>query len=111
MDGRLVGLVGGIAGGVVGIMGGLVGTYFSINNTNGPKERAFVIRAAAVCWLGVSAFLACLFLLPLYWSPLLQVVCLPLHLRFIRWVNEGQARAKVEDMTDAELSDRRAVDV
>ena len=65
MDGSMVGLVGGIAGGVVGVMGGIVGTYFSIKNTKGPKERAFAIRAAALCWLGVSAFLACLFLLPL----------------------------------------------
>ena len=45
-------------GGVVaGVMGGIVGTYFSIKNAKGPKERAFAIRAAALCWLGVSAFL------------------------------------------------------
>ena len=36
------GLIGGIAGGVIGIAGGLVGTYFSIKNTRGPRERAFV---------------------------------------------------------------------
>ena len=108
MDGSMVGLVGGIAGGVVGVMGGIVGTYFSIKNTKGPKERAFAIRAAALCWLGVSAFLACLFLLPLYWRLLLWVVYLPSLFWFIRWANEGQAVARVEDMTQADLPGRQA---
>ena len=102
MDGSMVGPVGGIAGGVVGVMGGIVGTYFSIKNTKGPKERAFAIRAAALCWLGVSAFLACLLLLPLYWRLLLWVVYLPSLFWFIRWANEGQSGARVEDMTQVD---------
>ena len=103
MDGSMVGLVGGIAGGVVGVMGGIVGTYFSIKNTKGPKERAFAIRAAVLCRLGVSAFLACLFLLPLYGRLLLWVVYPPSLFWFIRWANAGQAGARVEDMTQADL--------
>ncbi len=102
MDGGTVGLIGGIAGGVVGVMGGIVGTYFSIRNTNGPRERAFAIRAAALCWLGVSAFLACLFVLPLYWRLLLWVVYPPLLFWFIRWANEAQAGARAEDMTQTD---------
>lgn len=83
MDGRLVGLIGGIVGGIIGVMGGIVGTYFSIKNTHGPKEKAFAIRAAALGWLGCSAFLACLLLVPLPWRVLLWVVCLPLLFWFI----------------------------
>jgi len=33
------GLIGGIIGGIIGVAGGIIGTYFSIKNTNGPKER------------------------------------------------------------------------
>ena len=104
MDGRMVGLVGG----VVGVMGGIVGTYFSIKNTKGSKERAFAIRAPVFCWLGVSAFLACLFLLPRHWGLLLWVVYLPLLFWFIGWANEGQAGARVKDMTQADLPGRKA---
>jgi hypothetical protein len=111
MDSRMVGLVGGIAGGVVGVMGGIVGTYFSIKNTNGPKERAFAIRAAALCWLGISAFLACLFMVPVQWRVLLWVVYLPGLFWFIRWANGGQVRARVEDMTEREPPGGRALGV
>ena len=107
MDGSMIGLVGGIAGGVIGVMGGLAGTYFSIKNTNGPRERAFVIRAAALCWLGVSAFLACLFLLPRYWGLLLWVVYPPSLFGFIRWANQRQGGARLEDMTQADLPGRQ----
>ena len=58
------GLVGGVAGSLLGVVGGLIGTYFSIKNTNGPRERAFMIRSAIVCWLAVSVFLATMFLVP-----------------------------------------------
>jgi uncharacterized membrane protein YfcA len=108
LDSNTLGLVGGIAGGVLGVMGGIVGTYFSIKNTNGPKERAFAIRAAILCWFGVSAFLACLFLLPMNWRLLLWVVYLPCLLWFGRWANQRQAGARVEDMTQADLPGHRA---
>jgi hypothetical protein len=107
----MVGLVAGIAGGVVGVMGGVVGTYFSIKNTKGPKERAFMIRAAAFCWFGASAFLTCLSLLPLHWSWLLWVVYLPPLFWFITKANMGQARAQVEDMTQDDLSVPQASDL
>lgn len=98
MDGRVVGLVGGIAGGVIGVLGGIVGTYFGVKNTHGLEERAFAIRAAALCWLGVSTFLACLFLLTPPWRPLLWVVYLPSQFWLIRWMNKGQAHARIKDM-------------
>lgn len=71
MDG---GLIGGIVGGVLGLAGGIVGTYFSIRNTNGPRERAFMIKASIVTWIALAGFLLLLLLLPppynfLLWIP------------------------------------------
>ena len=97
MDDRMVGLVGGIAGSVIGEMGGLVGTYFSIKTTNGPRERAFMVRAAVLCWLGITAFLAGLFLMPRPWNMLLWAVYVPALMVFIQWANLGQARARAEE--------------
>lgn len=62
--GAMWGLIGGIAGGVIGLAGGVVGTYSSIKNTNGPRERAFVVKSAVVCWIAVLLFLALLLSLP-----------------------------------------------
>jgi hypothetical protein len=67
----MIGLVGGIAGGVIGLLGGVVGTYFSIKNTAGPRERAFMIRASVLAWVVMTLFLAGLWLTPLAYRPLL----------------------------------------
>lgn len=56
--------VGGIAGGLIGLAGAVFGTYLSVRNTHGPRERAFMIRAVAVIWVGGLAFLGLLLGLP-----------------------------------------------
>ncbi|KPJ72805.1 hypothetical protein AMJ52_05050 [candidate division TA06 bacterium DG_78] len=68
------GIIGGIIGGVIGVIGGLVGSYFSIKNTNGPKERAFMIKFVIIGWIAIIVFLLLLFYLPkpynfLLWIP------------------------------------------
>lgn len=68
------GVIGGIVGSVVGVAGGIIGTYFSIKNTNGPRERAFMIKASVVGWIALSLFLGLMFALPnpygyLLWIP------------------------------------------
>jgi uncharacterized membrane protein YfcA len=86
MDPGTVGLIGGIAGSVVGVLGGAVGTYFSIKNTSGPRERAFMVRMAALTWVVVTAFLAALWLTPHVYPPLLwlpYLLFLPLGIRFM----------------------------
>jgi len=62
--GQIGGLVGGILGCVLGLAGGIIGTYFSIKRTNGPRERAFMIQSAVVCWVAIIIFLGLLFTLP-----------------------------------------------
>ncbi len=91
------GLVGGIVGGVLGLLGGVVGTYFSIKNTSGPRERGFMIRVAVVAWIVVTAFLIGLMMLPrpynfLLWVP--YAIALPLG---IVWCNRRQRTIRTEE--------------
>jgi hypothetical protein len=30
----------------LGVLGGVIGTYFSVKNTSGPREQAFMIRVS-----------------------------------------------------------------
>ncbi len=97
MDGGQVGLIGGLVGGAIGIAGGAAGTYFSIKNTNGPRERAFMIRVSVVTWFVISAFLAGLLLLPRPYNWFLWIpygIALPLSI--IR-LNRRQARIRSEE--------------
>jgi uncharacterized membrane protein YfcA len=92
-----IGLIGGIIGGALGVAGGAVGTYFSIKNTAGPNERAFMIRLSVVVWVAVTAFLVGLLMLPkpfnwLMWVP--YAIALPLG---IRWSNRRQLQIRAEE--------------
>ena len=58
-----LGLIGIIVGSVVVLAGGLFGTYCSIKNTNGPRERAFMIKANVVVWIAVLIYLGLLLIL------------------------------------------------
>lgn len=84
------GLIGGLVGGVLGVLGGAVGTWFSIKNTAGPRERMFMVRVAMVAWIVVTAFVLGLLMLPQPWNFLLWVpygIALPLG---IIWTNRRQ---------------------
>lgn len=91
------GLLGGLVGGVLGVLGGAVGTYFSIRNTAGPRERMFMVRVAIVAWIGVTAFVLGLLMLPLPYNFLLWVpyaIALPLG---IIWSNRRQRSIRAEE--------------
>ncbi len=94
MDSLTVGLIGGTAGAVVG-------TYRSLKNTNGPRERAFMIRWSVAFWLGLLAFLTGLALLPMAWRAPLCGVSTPLLIYVIRKAYERWALAKAEDQAEA----------
>lgn len=68
------GLVGGILGGTLGLLGGAIGTYASIKNTQGPKERAFMVRASVIAWIGIITFLVLLLALPKPYNYLMWAV-------------------------------------
>ena len=91
-------LIGGIiVGSLIGIAGGVVGTYFSIKNTLGPRERAFMIRASVVAWVAITAFLVGLFLLPNPYRHFLWIPYVPALLLGIRWSNRRQLQIRAEE--------------
>jgi Ca2+/Na+ antiporter len=82
--GEIGGWIGAIVGGLGGLAGGIIGTYFSIKNTNGPRERTFVIKAAVICFVAVVVFLVVLFAVPnpyrwLVWIP--YAILLPVGIK------------------------------
>ena len=58
------GTIGGILGGLDGLFGGIIGTYCSIKNTNGPRERAFVIKVCVIGWIAILVFVGLMIALP-----------------------------------------------
>ncbi len=97
MDQRMVGLVGGIAGGLIGLMGAAIGTYYSIRNTNGPRERAFVIRSA----VGFGIAVAVLAVAPWFAPPSVRAMvaaCFGLAIApAIHFLNRRQERIRREE--------------
>ena len=91
------GTAGGIIGGILGFAGGAIGTYASIKNTAGPRERQFMVRTAIVAWVLITLFLILLFVLPnpyrwLVWIP--YGVTLPLA---IVSLNRKQQAIRLEE--------------
>ena len=93
----LGGWIGGILGAVLGTLGGVIGTYVSIRNTNGPRERAFAIKASIVCWVFVLAFVAGLLLIPGWYRHLLWIPYGILLFVGIRLWNKTQLRIRQEE--------------
>jgi len=92
------GWIGGIVGVVLGMIGGIIGTYFSIKSTNGPRERAFMVKTAVVCWIAMVVFLVLMFLLPspyrhFLWIP--YAILLPLGITF---ANRSQQRIRKKEL-------------
>ncbi|MDD4872545.1 MAG: hypothetical protein PHR77_18500 [Kiritimatiellae bacterium] len=95
--GQMWGWAGGILGCIIGLAGGIFGTYCSIKNTNGPRERAFMIRSSVVCWIVIILFLGLMFALPspyryFLWIP--YAILLPLGIIF---GNRTQQRIRKEE--------------
>jgi hypothetical protein len=90
-------LIGAMAGGALGIAGGAAGTYFSIKNTDGPRERRFMIRVAVAGWAAITAFLALLYFTP---EPYRWLLWLPYGILLaagILWCNRRQAAIRIEE--------------
>ena len=99
--GRIGGWAGGILGGSIGILGGVIGTYFSIRNTKGPRERAFMVRASIVCWIGVGVFVLGMWLVPApYKYGLIAIYVVSLVLA-VRYWNKRQAAIRAEESSRA----------
>lgn len=90
--GAMWGLTGGIGGAVIGLIGGVIGTYFSISNTDGPRERAFMVKAAVVCWIAAIVFLGLLRLLP---NPIRWLAWVPFSILLHLGIIYGNRRQQV----------------
>jgi len=73
MDQKTLILIFSVGGSLVGVLGGAIGTWFSIRNTSGPRERAFMVRTAAVMWVMISLFLVLLYFLAEPWNRLIWI--------------------------------------
>ena len=94
------GIIAAIVGGAVGVLGGVIGTYFSIRNTNGPRERAFVIQASVVCVVFVLAFVGCMCLLPGVYKIYIVPVYIVVLVAGIQFCNKKQQRIRREESKD-----------
>lgn len=104
MSGATWGWIGGILGAVLGTLGGAVGTYFSIKNTKGPRERAFMVRCAVIAWIAIFVFVGLLVLIPSPYRFLLWVpygVVLPLAIRFCNRKQEAIRKAEGQAEPDS----------
>ena len=88
------GVIVGVAG---GLLGGVLGTYFTIKNTNGPRERAFTIKGSILCWVLVTLFVAGMCLIPSWYKFLLVIPYVVVLLFGIRKWNETQFRIRKEE--------------
>jgi len=91
------GLIGGIVGSVIGVAGGILGTYFSIRNTNGPLERAFMVKCVVVAWIAVAIFLGLLFILPVVYRVYLWILYGVMLFWSIIKVNRKQAEIRQQE--------------
>ena len=101
------GTLGGIIGSIVGAVGGILGTYFSIKRTNGPRERAFMVKSAAVGWVAVIAFLALVLALP---SPHRHLIAIPyvIALALVSgYGNKRQRTIRREESQNQQVHDRQ----
>jgi hypothetical protein len=102
--GAWAGWIGGLLGSFIGLLGGVFGTWMSIRNTKGPRERALMVRASVECWVLVTTFLVLLiggqFVLPAPYKFLVHLLWLPygflLMFGIRRW-NAAQARIRQDE--------------
>lgn len=95
---------GGILGSVLGLLGAAFGTWCSIRGTNGPKERAFMVKVAVMTWVFLAALLGLSFglgtVLPQPYKPWTTGVLLllvPTLLVGIPACNRRQAQIRAEE--------------
>ncbi|HAW28123.1 MAG TPA: hypothetical protein DCY03_08400 [Planctomycetaceae bacterium] len=63
-----IGLIGAVGGTLLGLLGGVYGTWNSIQQTKGPRERAYVKKMALMFFIVVPLFVVLVFVLPDPWN-------------------------------------------
>ncbi|MGC9517770.1 MAG: hypothetical protein ACP5C3_08745 [Methanomicrobiales archaeon] len=91
------GYIGAFLGVTFGFIGGLIGSYYSIKNTKGPLEKAFMKKVVVLFWIIGVTYLVFLLYLPIPYNFLLLTLFLSILPFFIRHVN-----AKLMDLQKQE---------
>jgi hypothetical protein len=98
------GVGGSLVGSLLGLLGGAFGTWCSIRGTNGPKERAFVVKASVWTWIFLAVLLGLIFGLRYVlpgpykpWAPLLILLIVPVLVIGIPTWNRRQAQIRAEE--------------
>ncbi len=91
------GLILGILGSVIGLAGGIIGSYLSIKNTNGPKEKVFVKKAVLGFWIGIIVFLIFLLIIPVPYNNIMWIVYGILLPITIIYFNKRQEKIRKEE--------------
>lgn len=99
---------GGVVGTLLGLLGGAFGTWCSIRNTSGPKERALMVKAAVWMWVLLIALLGLFFGLQNFlpgihklWSIAGIVLSVPALIFGINYLNRRQAQIRAEESPHA----------
>ena len=93
----LVGVALGILGALLGIAGGVLGCYVPYRLAKTPRQKAFVLKAAAFFWILVLVFALGVFLLPSPWNFLIWLPYLFVLVLSINWINKRQQRMLAEE--------------
>ena len=102
------GWIGGIVGSLVGIVAGVLGTYCGIKNTQGPRERAFMVKCAIICWAYVLGYLLLLITVPRPYGWFLSIPYALLLCVGIVYANPIQQRIRQEESRNQPSSDPRS---
>lgn len=80
-------------GSLAGLLAGLGGTYLAIVSADGPRERAFMVRGALICWGAVVLVLAARLFLPIEW-PVVSILGAIALRPAITWWSERQVEIR-----------------
>jgi uncharacterized membrane protein len=97
MESETPGLIGGISGACIGIAGSAIGIYFSLKNTNGPKEKSFMLRFGVIISVCFVSLIILLFIVPegykiFVWGPYLLLLFIA-----IRYGNKRLQEIRAEE--------------
>ncbi len=95
--GYLFGWLGGILGIVLGLGGGILGTYIPYRLANSKRQKAHILRGAAVVVVLVLLLMLGQALTPWPWNLLVWIPYIAALLLAIAWMNKGQKRIAEEE--------------